>query len=538
MLSPKLINLLLIAIGLIFVVLSVRPTISMRKANPTGQWLLLLTLLICFIAGYSVQILFLLANQQPLSSNETMLNTILFLGGLFVFAMVHFTRQSLAKLQHAKAQAKYDAAHDSLTKLPNRYHLSDYLQQLLTKAERQPERDFSLLLLDFKNFKQININLNHDIGDQLLIALAQRLSQQPYHDCSARLGGDKFAVIVPFCDHDKLDKYANTLSQRLSQSLCIQGLDFSLSCAMGIACYPSSADTAEILIRHADVALYQAKRSGKRYTLYSPDFHTQQLANFNQYAKLVQALAANQFEVYYHPLLYSHDQSLYGVEALIRWRLPNGKLLTSDDIIPFAEQTSLMSDISRWVLEQALCDYHGWYQQGYRFQLQINLSVRDLEDASFYPFLTAQLRRYPIPAQQLVLEITESAPITDLATLQQQLNHLHQLGVKISIDDFGTGYSSLTLLAQIPFDQIKIDQAFITDKTARYHPLIQTIRFIGHQYQVPVIAEGIESQEDAENMRIMGCDILQGYWFARPMAAASLEGWIKRHALLQQSYVR
>ncbi len=533
MLSINILNLGLTLLGLVCVTSSIRPAYQVKQQDPKGGWSLLITFMIMFIAGYSCQFGFLLLNNQH-ELIDSLLSVILALGGIFVLATTRLSQHSIDRLHVARERARYDAEHDTLTNLPNRHHLMRKLHETVALSEHTGHC-FSVLLLDFNDFKKINDSLTHEIGDKLLQAFAKRLNDYGENFYTARLGGDEFAILIDSDNKDDLAEHSHALGELLAKPVSIDGHQISLSASIGIARYPIDGRNMEQLIRCADIAMYSSKRQKRHFIFYSTSMNAQQQQNFDINAKLTTAVETNQFEIHYHPLFLAGSHQLVGVEALIRWRLPSGRLLPANDVIPFAEQTALMRTITRWVIERAMAEYSVWLRQGYDFNLQINVSVRDLEDEEFTAFIANTLQRYPVPPPCLILEITENAIIENSESSKKVIDGLNRLGVKLSMDDFGTGYSSLSLLTSVPFSQIKIDQSFIRNSSHQHRVIIQAIQFIGQEFNVPVVAEGIESPEHVEMVTQFGCDILQGYWFTKPLSCEDFNRWLQTNHPIVQS---
>ncbi|WP_087019203.1 putative bifunctional diguanylate cyclase/phosphodiesterase [Thaumasiovibrio subtropicus] len=533
MLTIKLMNLVLTLTGLILVASSIAPAFRIKRQDPDGSWTLLVYMMVFFIIGYSGHATLLMIEPST-GLSDTLLSAILSLGGLFVFSTIRLSSQSIKRLDNERELARFDAEHDTLTKLPNRHHLMQKLEQVIALSEHTG-RCFSVLLLDFNDFKRINDSLTHQVGDKLLQAFAERLKNYSAEFYAARLGGDEFAMLIETDDKDAIGTHCIALSELLTKPVSVANQHISLSASIGVSRYPIDGRNMEQLVRCADIAMYSSKRLKRHYVFYSPAMNDHQQQSFDINAKLTTAVENDQFEIHYHPLFHSHNHQLAGVEALIRWRLPSGRLLPANDVIPFAEQTALMRTITRWVIARALSEYCNWLKMGYSFNLQINVSVRDLEDEDFLNFIREVLQAHPIPPQYLVLEITENAIIENSATSKKVIDGLHHIGVKLSMDDFGTGYSSLSLLTSIPFSQIKIDQGFIRNNSHQHQVIIQAIQYIGQQFNVPVVAEGIEEQEHAEMVTDFGCDLLQGYWFTKPLSCDDFSHWLEDNFPIQQS---
>jgi diguanylate cyclase (GGDEF)-like protein len=443
--------------------------------------------------------------------------------------LVRYGAQCTSRLQIALSNQDCDArlyrqAHfDSLTSLPNRVLFRDRLsQELASTTDGAPCG--ALLYVDLDHFKRVNDTVGHVAGDQLLTVVAQRLrSCVKDGDTVARLGGDEFTVIlrqVPSAEA------ANEIAQRIIESLQrpvnIAGRDHQVRASIGITRFPEDGNTIDELLRNADLAMYQAKDSGRSRAVF---FDSKMARASSQLAEsgLFRAVRRREFALYYQPQYALNNGELVGLEALVRWQHPREGLRFPKDFVPAAEQSGLIVEIGTWVLESACRQLALWREEGIApASLALNVSVQQLRAADFVSLVSDTLARMTLPPQALELEVTESVFADDEARLA--LRNLAALGVRVALDDFGTGYSSLNYLRQHPVDAIKIDRSFMSEVPDNYQAttLLATIIDMAHALGKQVVAEGVETLPQLDYLRQRGCDIAQGFVLARPLNVADV----------------
>jgi len=449
----------------------------------------------------------------------------------------------------ARAQAvdaadalQHQALHDALTDLPNRTLLYDRLAHTLRLVERDAS-SLALLLLDLDRFKVVNDTLGHQAGDALLQQVAARLRDAVRSsDTVARLGGDEFALLLPRTDRDGAVRATQTLLAALVAPLTVEGQTVHVGASVGIALAPAQGREVAALLRHADVAMYVAKRGGSGYAVYDPRHDGDSAGRLMREAELRQALATNELVLHYQPTVDLRTGRATGVEALARWAHPTHGLLAPDQFIPLAEQTGLIVPLTRWVLDQALAQQAAWARAGRPLGVAVNLSVRTLHDERLPDTLAWLLRRYAITPERVTLEITETVLMADPAQALAVLTRLAALGVRVAIDDFGTGYSSLAYLKQLPVDAVKIDKSFVQSmgatETTKDTAIVRSIIELGHNLGLMVVAEGIEDRETWAHVRALGGDVAQGYYLSRPLPLPSLDRWLESSPWGQRSATR
>ena len=440
---------------------------------------------------------------------------------LLLIPIIALHRSALTAMQREQ-----EALRDPLTGLANRTLLASAAERALQAGAGKVTT--AMLLIDLDHFKDVNDTLGHAVGDELLVAVADRLRAEAGDgDLVARLGGDEFVVLVRRCDDpDHAVELARRLGEAISQPYRVQGVVLTVGCSVGIGLAPEHVQDVEGLLRCADVALYAAKATRGTHALY--DRHTDQhsAALLGLQSDLRAALEDpedSQIHVVYQPQLDLHTGRVSAVECLVRWVHPELGNLMPDNFIPMAESTSLIDLLMRRVLDLALAQLVEWDRAGLPLTLAVNLSARQLSDLTLPRTVASALERHGLPAERLLLEVTESRLMSDPERSIQILSRLQDSGVSLSIDDFGTGYSSLAYLQRLAVDELKIDKSFTLGlHEAGNAAIIRSTIELGHNLGLRVVAEGVEDQASADVLAGMGCDMLQGYFIGRPTRAAEL----------------
>ncbi|MBC3207191.1 EAL domain-containing protein [Pseudomonas sp. SWRI111] len=434
----------------------------------------------------------------------------------------------ITAIKNSEQELKHLAHHDPLTDLPNRLLFSDRAEQALASAQTH-RHGCALLMLDLDHFKLINDSLGHNVGDRLLKAVAARLQGLFGAGITlARLGGDEFALLLERCPQPgQAAALAQRMLDALKEPFCIDGNQLFINASIGISLFPSDALNAEQFLRNADAALSKAKTSGRNgYALYTEELtaHAQQRVEIA--FELRRALEQQELRVYYQPVHDLQTSRLIGVEALVRWQHPQRGLVSPAEFIPIAERTGLIADIDAWVMQQACRQMCQWQQSGVVLSfVAVNVSSRLFARRELYQQVAQVLHDTGLDPACLELEVTESAVMDDPEVALEQMHRLRELGVRLAIDDFGTGYSSLLRLKRLPVQKLKIDQGFVAglpwdeDDAAIVRVIIALARSMGMQ----VHAEGIEQVEQAAFLLDQGCELGQGYWFARPSPAHEID---------------
>lgn len=419
------------------------------------------------------------------------------------------------------------ASHDPLTGLPNRMLLQQRCDQALADAGRAGGQPV-VLLLDLDDFKQVNDTLGHHAGDQLLIAVAGRLREATRDgDTVARLGGDEFAILLTGGGSAAGERLAERITEALSRSITIDGMALGVEASIGIAVADPESDV-QTLIRHADSAMYLAKRLHLSHAHYAAEHDHNNVVRLTLLDELRRALREDEFVLRYQPKVAVGSGEPVGIEALARWQHPTRGLLTPDEFIPTVDTSNLAVPFAVHVVAKALEHARTWLQRGRHLPVAVNISARCLLDQQWPETIAALLAAADVPAGTLCLEITESSIMADPEQALRALTRLRQVGVHASIDDFGTGYSSMSYLKLLPVDELKIDRSFVAGVAhdPKNRMLVRSAIDLGHNFGLAVVAEGIEDEPTLAMLHDLGCDIAQGYLVARPLTPEALVSWL------------
>jgi len=440
--------------------------------------------------------------------------------------------RDITKRKQVHLQLQQQALHDVLTDLPNRLLLHDRLNQGIADAQSRGEH-MSLLFVDLDRFKEVNDTLGHEVGDQLLQEVARRLSAVVRTtDTVARLGGDEFAIVLPGSDMPGTDVIARKVTTALLEPIVLRGHMVGVGGSIGIAVFPTHGREASMLMRHADMAMYSAKRSGSGHAFYTPEHDEQRIHHLALTPDLRRAIEGDELELHYQPKVDLRSGTVSQVEALIRWHHPREGLVPPSRFIPHAEDTGLIEPLSVWTLKAALDQCRKWRDLGMNICVAVNLSSRNLHDRQLPEAISEAIRLAGVPAHGLEIEITETAIMLQPKRAADILGELHSLGVRVSIDDFGTGYSSLAYLKDFPVDEIKVDRSFVAGMGTHRKDgvIVQAIVDLGHNLGLEVVAEGVEDGASLNMLQEMGCDLAQGYYLSRPLHSADCSTWLAGHS--------
>jgi diguanylate cyclase (GGDEF)-like protein/PAS domain S-box-containing protein len=432
----------------------------------------------------------------------------------------------------AEERLQHLATHDALTGLPNRVMLQERLRQAIARARRSGQR-VCALFIDLDRFKEVNDTLGHRIGDELLREMSVRLGRIVREsDLLVRLSGDEFMVVLEqVTDLDAPPLVAQKLLDEIREPSHIEGNEIYVSASIGISLFPDDGDDAETLMRNADLAMYRAKEAGKNtWQTFSADMaahgaETRLLEN-----ALRSAVARQEMELYYQPVLDMQTGAILGAEALLRWHHPTRGLLAPGEFIHLAEETGLVHDIGNWVLDSALAQLREWHANGHKeLRVAINLSAGQFRAAHVAERIREKIRLSGCPADKIELEVTETSMLRDPEGVGHALAVLRDIGVRVAIDDFGTGYSSLSHLKRFPIDTLKVDRSFVTDVTtdAGDAAIVAAVIALGRTLDLDVIAEGVETEAQRTMLAQYGCNAYQGYLVSRPLPAQAFEAFLK-----------
>lgn len=438
----------------------------------------------------------------------------------FVTAYQHMqlqihTRQE--KLEHI-------AMHDDLTGLPNRLLLIDRMTLAIAHAKRN-KSNFAVIILDLDRFKEVNDTLGHFVGDEILKQVGNRLNWLLRDiDTVARLGGDEFAVLLMDVDEQLIIDIAVKISNELENVYRVNEHNLYLGASLGISIYPQHGLTSDVLLKHADVAMYMAKQTDINYIIYAPKNDENNVKQLSLLSDLRQAIDLDQLLLVYQPIYSTNSSEIIGYEALIRWQHPIYGLLMPDNFIQLAEQTGLVKKITLWVIQTSLKAFNSWPINHNQSYVSVNVTAWDLQDTNFIEFVTTTLDKSEIRPNSLMLELSERSMMTDNTRIQIALDKLRDLNVRISIDDFGTGFSSLAILKHLPVSILKIDKSFVLKMSSNKNDsmIVHSIIDLAHNLELKVIAEGVEDTESRDLLKKFNCDYCQGYLFSMPLTEEQL----------------
>lgn len=452
----------------------------------------------------------------------------------------HFSAlfEDVTQRKKDEARIAHMAYFDALTDLPNRLLLKDRLNQMLSRAQRN-NKQLALFFLDLDHFKRVNDTFGHDVGDQLLKIVANRLKKALRHcDSVCRLGGDEFVVLSDMLSgHNDAVKLAEKIHATLKDPLVLRNKEIFVTASIGISMYPADGDDADTLIKNADAAMYQSKDGGRdEFRFYSSNANAQALERLLLANDLRKALDQEEFYLAYQPQIELNSGKIIGVEALLRWNHPVLGQLSPAQFIPLAEETGLILPIGRWVLLTACRQIRELQQlSGVRLRVAVNLSAKQLRDLGLISFIRELLTDISLDPDLLELEITESTLMDNIDNATQTLHSLREMGLTLAIDDFGTGYSSLSYLHHFPFQRLKVDKSFVQRLST--HPedsaITEAIIVMAHTMGIKVVAEGIENQQELGFLISKHCDEAQGFYFSRPLTISQLREKVKSNESVQ-----
>lgn len=440
-------------------------------------------------------------------------------------------------LEQVNKRLEYDATHDDLTGLANRTQLMRQLNRCVAQLGTDGDSGLCFVFIDFDRFKQINDRFGHLLGDDVLIQVSHRLSALVSHPiCLARLGGDEFVLLLGQLNRSEALTLAQRITDAFAQPIRSRDTEIPISASVGIVLADRSYQSADDVIRDADIAMYRAKATGNCYQLFDEAMRTEHLENIELERELELAVREKQFCVNVEPIIDVRDASIFSFESLVRWMHPNKGMIPPDRFIPLSEELGLVIDIDRIVFEQTCQQFRGWRSRSLTSPHQkfnVNLSCSQLERSDLVPFLLSVLDVSDIRPYDVVLEITESYLLADSGLVMKNLNEMNKLGFSIFVDDFGTGYSSLSYLAKYPIHGLKIDRSFVKDVGERPEnkELMRSIIAMAEALQLTVITEGVETKEQLHLAIELGCRYIQGFLFTQPMNAMQAEQF-----LVNQSY--
>jgi diguanylate cyclase (GGDEF)-like protein len=441
-------------------------------------------------------------------------------------------RQQIKSLHASEKDLKFLAQHDSLTRLPNRVLGSELIEKAMAASKRR-NLQVALLFVDLDNFKDINDSLGHSAGDAFLKEVSLRLlTAVRLSDIVCRQGGDEFLIGLPdMTSSEDISLVTNNILQQMQAPFSLRETEILASCSVGIAVYPKDGNSFEELLRHADLAMYQAKESGRNtFRFFDEDTNFSIRENLHLISSMRAAIAQKEFVLHYQPIINLTTGSLIGAEALVRWQNPKLGLVAPNMFIPTAEKSGLIVELGQWVIEEACRQMQAWREAGAAsLTIAVNLSPVQFRRGDVEGVIERALKRTGLDPSCLELEVTESTLVQDTEKFIAVLQRIKAMGIRISIDDFGTGYSNLSYLQRFSVDKLKIDQSFVKRLTngPQDAAIVNAIIQMARSLQLTTNAEGVEDEATRTRLLEMGCDLAQGYLFARPLTAEQFADYLQ-----------
>ncbi|MDD1783703.1 bifunctional diguanylate cyclase/phosphodiesterase [Enterovibrio sp. ZSDZ35] len=523
----KSISIILVLLGMLALISALRSSISLYHKDRRPSTFSFIPVMLGFVLGYVVFTGYM-AMMDKISVIEFVVSMVFFGGGIFCVMIFGVVSQSMERIAFAEFQQRHNESHDSLTGLPNRRFLLQTINQHIHDFETTQQR-FGVATVDINNFNHINEVFGHQAGDSVLYQYSERLREFVEQDIFlARTSGNRFTFIINSPETTNVAHYIETIQSYLDHPQTINDHDVNLTNTIGVSLYPEHGSCSEDILKRSEIAMYSAKRIQVPYAVYEAASY-RQLYDKVELAQMLQVAMVNMdFDLYFQPVLNVNASRKTTFEVLIRWPLGNGYTVSPDEFIPIAEQTNAIHQITRWVLQKTVAQLAEWADKGMAPHVQVNLSVRDIEDNSLEPFLRKLLRDYAIQPSQLTLEITETSMMQNPKKAQAVLEKIKTLGVSLSIDDFGTGFSSLSILSNMPIDEIKIDRSFVTDLlySSNHEAIVRSTIYLAHSLDCSVVAEGVETEALGQYLMSIGCDKIQGFWYGRPMNLSQVDSWL------------
>lgn len=528
----KTLSIILVILGMLAIVSALRSSIALYQRDKRPSTFSFIPVMLGFVLGYLTFAGFL--SMKPTTTPiEFIVSMIFFGGGIFCVMIFGVISQSMERIAFAEFQQHHNESHDPLTGLPNRRFLLRTISQQVNEFNLS-EQHFALITFDINNFNNINEVFSHQKGDVLLAQFSERLKEFIDADIFlARSSGNRFTLIVNDPQDSNIPNYIESIQSYLDHPLTINEHDVNVTSTAGVSLFPEHGSSAEEVLKRSEIAMYSAKRIQAPYSIYEPSASSHFYDKTELASMLHTAVTTMDFDLYFQPVINVNNQNQMTLEVLLRWPLGDGYSVRPDEFIPIAEQTNAIKQITHWVLETTVTQLAAWRRQGITPQVQVNLSVRDIEDDALETFLSSLMKKHPINPAQLTLEITETSMMQNPCKAQAVLEKIKKLGVYLSIDDFGTGFSSLSILSNMPIDEIKIDRSFVTDLlySSNHEAIVRSTIYLAHSLECRVVAEGVETEALGQYLISIGCDKLQGYWYGRPMTLAQTDEWLQQSTL-------
>ena len=434
------------------------------------------------------------------------------------------------QLLESSRELEFLSLYDTLTLLPNRTLFRDRLAQQISLAKSDSSQ-CGILLVDLNDFKQINDALGHDSGDHILKEISERFKNLlSSHETLARPGGDEFIFLFPNTDRQTITKKSKSILKLLHQHFNIGKSEIAVSASIGVALYPDHGEDISELMRHADWAMYRAKKTKQGFNIYDPENDDTSLGKLTLQADLRNTLEQKGFQLFYQPQVTLNDDQVIAIEALGRWPHPDKGFIPPNIFIPALEQASLIDKYTYWAIEEALKHACELKELGHNMEIAINISTQTLTNSNFISNIQ-KIVKHQENGRYLVFEITENLFLSEYERLLDTLQHICDLGISLSIDDFGTGYSSLSRLKRLPVSELKIDQSFVKDmaNSSDDETIVRSTIDLAHNLGLTVVAEGVETEKVYKQLRNLGCDIAQGYLISKPISFSDLKEFLQNH---------
>lgn len=527
----KLLALSLVIFGGLLLTASLRhaPFLCSGRHFRAFGWKSLFVMVLVFLAGYIVYFILLLL-QPHVVPMELLVSTVFLGGGVFVTLVVGISVSSVKEVEKLAERERHQALHDSLTGLPNRLLFVEQLEHALALSRRE-QHPFAVLLMDLDRFKVLNDTLGHHMGDLLLQQLSPRLTAVTRaSDTVARVGGDEFAVLLNGARVEDATQVAEKIAEAVCQPFQINDHGVDVGVSIGIVAYPEHGEDSRTLLRHADIAMYAAKRNALHYAIYDIKADEYTVKGLELVWQVREALLKRQFTLVYQPKVDLRSGQLIGVEALSRWEHPAHGSISPEVFIPIIEQLGQMHDMTLWVVLEAIEQMQRWDALGYNINIAVNIAEKNICNSHFPEAVQVLLDQSGIVPSRLTMEIHENSMMSDPVQAQRVLTVLSNMGIRLSIDDFGTGYSSMSYLRHLPASEVKIDKSFVMGIMQDEDDAVIVCATIelSHNLGYDVIAEGIENQDTLDMLALWNCDGAQGFHISKPLPADALLDWYRQ----------
>ncbi|MFD2180366.1 GGDEF domain-containing phosphodiesterase [Veronia pacifica] len=524
----KIVAITLVLTGMCLIIQALRSAIRLYNKDRRLSTFSFLPVMLGFTLGYAIFSIYLI-NKNEIAFIELIVSMIFFGGGIFTVMTFGVISQSIERIAKAELQQWQQISYDELTSLPNRRYLVRELKDRILEFKTRGG-EFTLISLNINNFNNINEVFSHQECDELLLLFSEKLKENlSPENLLFRSSTHRFAFILKDSEKLNIHSYLEELHCALEAPFPIKNYDVNLTNCCGVAIYPSHGVDADEMIKRAESAMYSAKRGQEPFTIYESVSTAALFSRDELSSMLNQAIQNMDFELFFQPVFNIKEPKKVSMEALLRWPLGKGRYVNNDEFIPIAEQTYAIRKITRWVLDTVFRQLESWREDGFYPQVQVNLSIKDLEEKELGGYLQELLHRYNVSPDSVILEITETSLMQDPERCRRTLEEINKLGVLLSVDDFGAGFSSLSILSNMPISELKIDRSFVTDllTSSNHEAIVRSTVYLAHSLGCKVVAEGVETEALGQYLISIGCDKLQGYWYGRPMSFAKTDQWLR-----------